>query len=316
MLDLDAVAVFVKVVQAGSFSLAAKQLGIPNSTVSARVSRLEKRLGVTLLQRTTRRSRLTEAGDTYFRLAAQAVDQLTNAEAGIGAAQAEPHGSLRITAPSDPAPSWIAELIAGFRKQHPKVDVEIVYTDQLLDLLAERIDVALRPGHLRDSRLVARRIGWCYWMLFASPSYLRKAGAPSHPRQLRAHSLLQFTKRGREHWRLGSGSKVVAIPRPRHVLANDTSLVRHLALAGNGIALIPLHICREDVRAGRLVHVLPDWAGKADPVHLIYVSQKFVPAKIRTFVDYAASSLQSAFAPAENLRVRALPGQRNLTVGR
>jgi DNA-binding transcriptional LysR family regulator len=298
--DLDTVAVFVKVVQAGSFSRAAKQLGMPNSTVSAHVSRLEKRLGITLLQRTTRRLRLTEGGESYFRLAAQAVDDLASAEASIGAAQAEPQGTLRITAPADIATDWFSELTADFRRQYPKVDIEFVFADQVLDMLAERIDVALRAGNLRDSRLVARRVGFGYWMLFASPSYLRKAGMPSHPRQLRGHSLLQFTKLGREHWRLGRRSSVITIPLPRNVLANDATLVRRLALAGNGIALLPIHMCREDVRAGRLVRVLPEWVGKTDPVHLIYVSQKFVPAKVRAFVDYAANSIQRVFGPAEN----------------
>ena len=300
MPDLDAVAVFVKVVQAGSFSRAAKQLGMPNSTVSACVSRLEKRLGVTLLQRTTRRSRLTEAGESSFRLAAQAVDDLASAEANIGAAQAEPQGALRITAPVDIAADWFSEMTADFRRHYPKIDIEFVFTDQALDMLAERIDVALRAGRLRDSRLVARRVGFGYWMLFASRPYLRKAGTPSNPRQLLGHSLLQFAKLGREHWRLSRGSSVSTIPLPRNVLANDANLVRRLALAGNGIALLPIHMCREDVRAGRLVRVLPEWAGRTDPVHVIYVSQKFVPAKVRAFVDYAVNSLQRVFAPAEN----------------
>ena len=298
MPDLDAVAVFVKVVQAGSFSRAAEQLGMPNSTVSAHVSRLEKRLGVTLLQRTTRRSRLTEAGENYFRLASQAVDDIASAEAQLSAAQSEPQGYLRITAPVDIAADLFPELIAEFRRKYPKVDIEFVFTDHVLDMLAERVDVALRAGHLRDSRLVARRVGLSYWMLFASPSYLREAGPPTHPRKLRDYSLLQFTKLGREHWRLGRGSSVFRIPLPHKLLANDATVVRRLALAGNGIALLPLHMCREDVRGGALVRVLPEWDGRTDPVHIIYLRQKFVPAKVRAFVDHAAHSLQRVFGPA------------------
>ena len=296
MPDLDPVAVFVKVVQAGSFGRAAEQLGMPNSTVSAYVSRLEKRLGVTLLQRTTRRSRLTEAGEKYFRLAAPAVDEIARAEAQMSAAQSEPQGYLRVTAPTDIATDWFSELTAEFRKLYPKVDIEFVFTDQVVDMLAERIDVALRAGTLRDSRLVARRVGLAHWMLFASPSYLREAGTPGDPQQLRNHSLLQFTRFGREHWRLSRGARVRTIPLPHNVLANDATLVRRLALAGVGIALLPMYMCREDLRAGRLVRVLPEWAGKTDPVHVIYLRQKFVPAKVRVFVDYAANSLQRIFA--------------------
>jgi DNA-binding transcriptional LysR family regulator len=300
MPDLDAVAVFVKVVQAGSFSRAAEQLGMPNSTVSARVSRLEERLGVTLLQRTTRTSRLTEAGENYFRLASRGLDEIASAEAQITAAQSEPQGYLRITAAADMATDWFSELIAEFRKKYPKVDIEFVFTDQVLDMLAERIDIAFRASHLRDSRLIARRAGLSYWMLFASPSYLRQAGTPDHPRELRDHSLLQFTKLGREHWRLSRGSTVVTIPLPHNVLANDATVVRRLALAGNGIALLPINMCRDDVREGGLVRVLPEWAGKTYPVHIIYVRQKFVPAKVRAFVDYAANSLQRVFSPADH----------------
>jgi DNA-binding transcriptional LysR family regulator len=300
MLDLDSVAVFVKVVQAGSFSRAAEQLAMPNSTVSSYVARLERRLGVTLLQRTTRRSRLTEAGETYFRRAAQAVGEIAGAEAQITAMQSEPQGCLRVTAPADIGTNWFSELTAEFRKQYPKVDIEFVFTDQVLDMLEQRIDVAIRAGHLRDSRLVARRVGWSYWMLFASPSYLREAGTPAHPRQLRDYSLLQFTKFGREQWRLSRGSSTFTIPLPHNILANDATLLRRLALGGNGIALLPIHTCQEDVRAGGLVRVLPEWIGKTDPVHLIYVRESFVPAKVRAFVDYVAKSLQRVFSPSDH----------------
>ncbi len=293
--DLDAVAVFVKVARAGSFSRAAAQLNMPNSTVSTYVSKLERRLGVALLQRTTRRLRLTEAGENYFRLASQAVDEIANAEAQINAAQAEPQGLLRITAPADIATEWFCELTARFRERYPKIDLEFVFTDQVLDMIAERIDIALRAGQLRDSRLVARRVGMAYWMVFASPSYLQRSGAPEHPRQLRNQSLLQFTQLGREHWRLTRGTSVVMVPLPHNVMANDATLVRRLALAGNGIALLPIHMCRADVSAGRLVRVLPEWAGKADPVHLVYSSQKYVPAKVRAFIDHAAASLRDVF---------------------
>ena len=297
MLDLDAIAVFVKVVQAGSFRRAGEQLAMPNSTVSACVSRLEKRLGVTLLQRTTRSSRLTEAGESYFRLAAQAVEQITNAEAQISAAQTEPQGILRITAPVDIATDWFSAMTADFRSRYPKIDLEFVFTDQLLDIRAERIDVALRAGSLPDSRLVARRVGLSCWMLFASPAYLRKVRPPSQPRQLASHSLIQFTKAGREHWRLRRGLKVSTISLPHNILANDATLVRRLALAGNGIALLPFYLCREELLAGRLVRVLPEWAGKSDPIHLVYARERFISAKVRAFIDFAARSLQRVFNP-------------------
>ena len=294
-MDVDAVRVFVKVVQAGSFGQAARQLGMPNSTVSARVSRLERRLGVTLLQRTTRKLRLTETGERYFRQAAQAIDELLAAETQVNAAQAEPQGMLRVTAPADLATDWFAEMACEFKRRYPKIDLELVLTDKVLDLIAEGVDIAVRAGPLRDSRLVARRIGTAYWMPFASRSYVRRAGAPTHPRHLRDHALLQFTKLGKERWRMTRGKKVVSVPVPRSLLVNDSMLVKRLAVAGSGIAMLPLHICRDELSAGALVRVLPDWDGTADPIHLVYSGQKFVAAKVRVFVDFAADSLKQVF---------------------
>ncbi len=294
-MDLDAVGVFVKVVQAGSFSRAARQLAMPNSTVSARVSRLERRLGVTLLQRTTRKLRLTEVGESYFRQASQAIDEVLNAEAQVNAAQLEPQGLLRITAPIDMAADHFVNLISEFEKRNPKISFELVFTHQVLDLVAEGIDVAIRTGQLRDSRLIARRVGTANWVPLASPSYLRKAGTPGHPRQLRNHALLQFTQLGRDHWRLSRGKSAVSVPLPHRVIVNDATIVRSLAVSGNGIALLPTYFCRTEMREGGLVRILPEWIGKADPVHLVYPGQKFVAAKVRAFVDVAVDALKQVF---------------------
>jgi DNA-binding transcriptional LysR family regulator len=294
-MDLDAVRVFVKVVQAGSFSQAARQLGMPNSTVSARVAQLERQLGVGLLQRTTRRLRLTEAGESYFRRASRAVEEIFSAEAQVSSTHSDPQGSLRITAPIDMASDCFANLISEIRKAHPKISVEFVFTDEVVDLIAQGMDIAIRAGHLKDSRLVARRVGTACWTPFASPSYLRKAGTPIHPRELRNHALVQFTRMGREHWRLSRGKHLVSVPLPHQVMVNDFTLVKSLAMSGNGIALLPTYACRTELGLGTLVRVLPEWVGKADPVHVVYPAQKFVPAKVRAFADLAADRLKQVF---------------------
>lgn len=294
-MDLDAVGVFVKVVQAGSFSRAAQQLAMPNSTVSARVSRLERRLGVTLLQRTTRRLRLTEVGESYFRQASQAVGEILNAEAQVNAAQLEPQGLLRITAPIDMAADHFVKLICEFGKMYRKISFELIFTHQVLDLVAEGIDLAIRAGQLRDSRLVARRVGTANWMPLASPSYLRKAGTPKHPRQLRNHDLLQFTQMGRDHWRLSRGNSAVSVPLPHQIIVNDATIVRSLAVSGGGIALLPTYFCRTEIGQGSLVRILSEWTGKADPVYLVYPGQKYVAAKVRAFVDVAVDALKQVF---------------------
>src|SRR5688572_7199212 len=206
-MDLNEISVFLKVVQAGSFTQAAAQLGIPNSTASARVSALERRLGVTLLQRTTRKLRLTEAGETYFRRAAQGLEQIVEAETEVSASQRAPQGMLRVTAPIDLGATCLAGLISAFREKYPAVSVELVFTDRFVDLVAEGVDVAVRAGKLRDSALIARKVGLAEWIPTASPAYLKKAGTPRHPRELTGHACLQFTPLGTEHWHLTDGKQ-------------------------------------------------------------------------------------------------------------
>ncbi|MCJ0763445.1 LysR family transcriptional regulator [Variovorax terrae] len=285
--DLNEVLVFVKVVQAGSFSQAARQLGMPNSTVSARVSGLERRLGVTLLQRTTRKLSLTEAGSAYFQRAAQGLDGILQAEAEVAAAQQEPQGLLRVTAPADMGDFCLVELLSALQRQHPRLGVEMVFTDRYVDLVAEGVDVAIRAGRLRDSSLVARQVGQACWVPFASPAYLKTAGALAHPKDLRRHTCLQFTPLGRSSWELGSERSSVTVPMDARCLANDMNLIKALALSGHGVALLPTYACHAEVQSGKLVRVLPRWRAKADPVHLVYPGQRFVPPKLRVFIGAA-----------------------------
>lgn len=292
-MDLNEIKAFVRVVQAGSFRQAAAQLGMPNSTVSAKVSALERRLGVTLLQRTTRKLRLTEAGEAYFRQASQGLEDLAKAEAEVSAAQRAPQGLLRVTAPADFGNTCLVDLLGAFRKRHPQVRVELVFTDRFVDLVAEGIDVAIRAGTLRDSGLVARKVGIACWTPFASPAYLKRAGTPAHPRALREHACLQFTPLGRDHWQLTQGKSTVTAPLAREVLANDMQMVKALAVSGRGIALLPTFACHRELERGTLVRVLPGWRARADPMHLVYPGQRFVAPKVRAFVDVAVDELEA-----------------------
>ena len=294
-MDLNEISVFVKVVQAGSFTKAAAQLGIPNSTASARVSALERRLGVTLLQRTTRRLRPTEVGEAYFRRAAQGIAQIVEAETEASGSQRTPQGLLRVTAPVDLGAACLVGLVAAFRKQYPAVSLELVFTDRFVDLVAEGVDLAIRAGRLRDSALIARRIGVAHWILLAAPSYLAATGTPSHPRELIDHACLQFTPLGIDHWQLTDGAREINVPVPRQLLANEINFAKALAVAGKGIALLPSYICHAESRAGKLVRVLPAWHARTDPVHLVYPGQKFVAPKVRAFADMAYDALKVVF---------------------
>jgi DNA-binding transcriptional LysR family regulator len=290
-MDLNETAVFVKVVQAGSFSAAARLLGLPPSTVSTRVSRLEQRLGVTLLQRTTRRLHLTEAGTLYFDHAATGLEHMLDAEAAVTTARGEARGRLRVTAPADFGDTLLSGLVCALHRLHPKIDIELILTDRFVDLVAEGVDVAIRAGELEDSSLVAKRVGIACWAPFASPDYLRDAPRLDKPQSLSMHRCLQFTQLGKETWALSNDKGSISVPMPGHVIVNDFGVVRAMTLAGDGIGLLPTYMCRDEVESGALVRVLPKWFARADPVHLVYPRQRFVPPKLRAFIDVATDEL-------------------------
>ncbi|UXY16043.1 LysR family transcriptional regulator [Chitiniphilus purpureus] len=295
-MDLNEAAVFVKVVEAGSFSAAARQLGLPTSTVSTRVARLENRLGVTLLQRTTRRLHLTEPGALYYRHAAAGLGCMLDAEAAVTASSTEPRGRLRVTGPADLGDQLMADIVSRLRRQHPKVSVDLVLTGHYVDLVAEGVDVAIRTGPLKDSTLIAKHVGIACWAPFASPDYLAAAPPVTAPQALRHHHCLQFTPLGKEAWTLADPQGSVVVPLPGEVLVDDARVVHALALAGEGVALLPVHLCRQDCAQGRLVRILPEWHARADPIHIVYPRQRFMPPKLRAFVDLAAEALRQWLA--------------------
>lgn len=291
-MDFNQVAVFVKVVQAGSFSAAARLLGLPTSTVSNRVATLEKRLGVTLLQRTTRRLKLTEPGELYFQHAATGLGHMLEAEAAVTESVGEPTGLLRVTAPADIGDHILSGILTRMRHLHPKVRIELVLMNHYVDLVAEGVDVAIRTGDLKDSSLIAKHVGIARWVPFASPGYLRSAPPLDSPQALRHQACLQFTPLGKEAWTLAGPTGGVVIPLSGQVMVNDVRVVRSMVLASEGVALLPRYLCREECAAGKLVQVLPEWHARADPLHIVYPRQRFMPPKLRVFVDLVADELR------------------------
>jgi DNA-binding transcriptional LysR family regulator len=292
-IDLNEAAVFVRVVQAGSFSAAARLMGLPTSTLSTRVSRLEKRLGVTLLQRTTRRLNLTEAGAIYFEHASEGLGHMLEAEAAVTESTGEVKGLLRVTAPADIGDTILARIVNRVRQAHPKVSVDLVLMSRYVDLVAEGVDVALRTGILQDSSLIAKPVGIACWAPFASPDYLKSAPPLTQPQQLRQHRCLQFTPLGKEHWTMSNAAGSLTVHMAGNVLVNDVRVIQSMALSGEGVALLPPYLCRNECDDGLLVRVLPDWKAKADPLNIVYPKQRFVPPKLRAFIDIAAEELRA-----------------------
>jgi DNA-binding transcriptional LysR family regulator len=297
--DLNEIQVFVKVAQTGSFTLAAKELQMPNSTVSARVSSLEKRLGVTLIQRTTRKLNLTPAGRNYFESCLKGLEQIAGAETEVTAGQGEPSGRLRITTPANVASAMMTDLFTKFLQQYPKIELELLLVDRRVDLVSEGVDLALRAGELKDSSLIAKKLGLSYFATFASPSYVKKMGVPREPKELTQHQCIQFVTMGREKWEFINGKTRVSVPMKQKLVVDDLPMAKALAISGNGIALLPTFICGQEAKSGRLVRVLPEWASNSHPVSFVYPAQKFVNPKVQAFISFASETLKARFADLE-----------------
>ncbi len=291
-MNLDGIEVFVKVVQAGSFSQAAKILGMPNSTVSAKVSQMERRLGVTLLQRTTRKLNLTQAGKSYFRRCAQALNDLQAAESELATAQSEPQGVLRLTAPVEIGHSVLPAVIRAYLQKHARMTVDLIVTNRLLDLITEGVDVAVRAGKLKDSALIARRFALGRFTLWASPVYLKNHSAPSHPKELSRHNFLQFSLFKSRPLELTNGKDSVKIAVSGRLLADDFEVLKSCAVLGEGIAFLPSFLCGEEKTHNKLVRVLPGWHGDSVSFSLVYPAQRFVSPKVRAFIAVAEEMLK------------------------
>lgn len=298
-MDLNEVAVFIQVVQSGSFTQAAKKLGMPNSTVSQKVSSLEKRLGITLIQRTTRKLNVTPAGQAYFKKCIQGLEEIQSAELELAATQGEPNGLLRVTAPVELGASILPDLISEYTRKFPKVRVEVILSDRRMDLLSENIDLAIRAGELKDSTLIARKIGAGCFITVAAPKYLKANGTPSHPRDLAKHECLQFTPVGLEEWKFVGPKGSLNVGLPGRVVINDLTAIRRLALVGDGIAMLPTHFVFNELKSGKLVRVLPEWRSILSPAHFVYPAQRFVTPKLSAFMEMAMEPLKKSFEGVE-----------------
>lgn len=291
-MDLNEVSVFIKVVQLGTFSGAAKALSMPNSTVSFKVSALEKRLGVTLIQRTTRKIHVTPLGQEYFNKCLQGLDIIQSADIEFLERHSEPRGQLRITAPAELGANLLSEIIPRYLAKFPKVSVDVILTDRRVDLLQEGIDLAIRAGDLKDSSLIAKKLGTVYFALFASPQYTNSHRPILTPADLKNHQLIDFTPMTTGEWKLISKSSSAKIPSQRRILVNDLRIVKQFAIAGSGVALLPTFFCLEAVRAKMLTRVLPEWHTYKAPVHFVYPAQKFVLPKLSEFINLASDDIK------------------------
>lgn len=287
-MDMDSISVFVKVVESGSFSAAARLLKMPKTTVSGKIAALEKRLGVTLIQRTTRKLHVTTAGQTYFRHCVLAVRELEQAEAELFADQGTPRGVLRITAPADLGHSLLPRIMCEYLKRHPDVEVEMIVTNRIVDLVGEGVDLAIRAGALKDSTLVAKKffdIRACFW---ATPAYLKKFGVPQHPQDLQNHSLIAHSLLRGGGNELTDGRSTVRLTAKPRIRADDFETIKSLILLKEGTGLLPEFLVARESKSKDLVPVLPKWTVRdSGSFSFVYPGQKYASPKVRALIDLA-----------------------------
>lgn len=296
MLDLNDVATFVQVVRCGSFAEASRRLGVPPNTLSRRVQQLEAQLGSRLMQRSTRNLTLTQAGQTFHERCASAVDGLVDAGHDLMSINHEPSGLVRVAAPADFFDFFPMEWLTEFLAAHPKVRVDFVLSDGRADLIAERIDVAIRGGILEDSSFFARKVldagidG-----LVASPAYISARGAPGSLQELPSHDCLVFGHpSGRTSWQLtGPDGHAAEVDVAGRFSGNTVQALRKAALAGLGIALLPSTMTRRDLRAGLLAPVLPGYHRAGHGVNLVYPSRRHLPLAVSAFIDLVIDRLSA-----------------------
>ncbi len=271
------------VVREGSFTRAAKQLGVSKQSVSLRVSKLEEALGVRLLERTTRSLRPTEAGARYVERCAAIAADIDAANHDVQQTQVEPSGLLRMSSPYLFGRRFLMPVVAAFMKRWPKVSVDLALSDRKVDLLEEGIDVAIRIGPLDDSSLATRRIGAARIHVVASPAFLTRHGRPT---ARTVSALPSVGMRPSETWTVGA-VEVKVTPR---LVVNDLELVCDAAMAGVGLAQVPELVCAQALKAGKLVALFEDGGAPVRPVMAVMPSRRFVAPKVRLFVDALAAA--------------------------
>lgn len=284
---LSALSGFVQSVNLGSFSAAAKHLGVSQPAISQQIRGLEDQLGTRLLNRTTRQLQLTEAGERYYAYARDILERMVEADRSIQSDETQMSGPLSIGLPLGFAESVLSDFLIRFKKEHPCLLLDISLSDQFVDVIQERLDVAIRMGEIRDERLIVRRLGVAQRCLVASPEYLDRKGRPRHPAELPEHEYLLYKN-------ISTGDRVpfistlgekLSIKINPAMIVNNSSTLRQAALAGLGISIANRWLIEPYLASGELELVLPEWQYPPHPIHAVYPSNRFIPIKVRRFVD-------------------------------
>jgi DNA-binding transcriptional LysR family regulator len=284
--------IFVRIVETGSFSAVAREMAMSQPTISKQIGALERSLNTRLLNRTTRSLSLTEAGAAYYERCRKIIDQIQAAETSLGAVEGALAGTLSVNSSVAFGQMFLTQLVLDFQKLHSELAVILTLNDRYIDLVEEGIDVAIRFGRLMDSGLVARRVASSPVALVAAPEYVAEHGVPSHPSELTRHSCLHYTylSTGNE-WVFPSPRGEVRVRISGTFRSNNGYALRDAMLGGHGIAIMPLVFVQRELEDGRAIALLPEFTNNALPVNAVYPAGRYVPDKLRAFVDFVQTRL-------------------------
>jgi DNA-binding transcriptional LysR family regulator len=298
MHDLNDLLFFAAVVEQNGFSAAARALNVPKSSVSRRVDRLEQRLGVRLLERSTRKLRLTEIGSSYFARCKTILAELETAEQDLALSRSDPIGKIRVSCPNAIAQTALARILPGFMTSYPLVRVQVIATNRPVDLIEERVDVAIRARlRLTDEALTMRRLGTSAMIFVASPDFVAAHDMPADPADLARLPFLSFQEDvPRPSWKLtGPHNEIRSVSFDPVLWASDFNILVESACAGRGVALLSMEVVGRALQEGRLVRVLPDWHSEDVTIHLVFTTRRGLAPAVRAFIDYLVERFEVAW---------------------
>lgn len=290
----SAIPIYVAVVESGGFSNAARKLGISKAAVSKRISQLEDHLGVRLLQRTTRRLYLTEAGERYFEYATKALSAAVDAESAATQMQGKPKGLLRIHTLMSFGNLHIAPLISEFLQQYPDIQIDMVMDDNIVDLMDGNFDIAIRAGDLPDSSLIARKLTELRSVLCASPSYVSHFGKPESPEALLTHNCVFYSYSSRaQEWAFFSEHEPQTVHITGNFQVNNSEALCRVLLDGAGIGRLPSFVANPYIATGQLIPLLENYSMPSKPLYAVFKERLFLPEKVRVFLDFITEKIKA-----------------------
>lgn len=298
---LTAMEVFVRIVETGSFSAVAREMGMTQPTVSKQLTALEKQLKTRLLNRSTRQLSLTEAGASYYESSKRIIDTVHEAEGNLGLLQTQLTGVLRVNSSIGLGQVYLGPLLLKFQEAHPGLSLDLSYSDRYVDLVEEGIDVAIRIGKLNDSTLAARRIGSSLRCVIATPEYLKRHGTPEVPQDLVNHNCLLYAylSTGNE-WTFNGRDGEIRVKVTGNFRSNNGEAIRQAVFANLGIAVSPDWLILRELEEGRLISLMPDYAPPPAEINAVYPSARHVSAKVRAFTEFVRAEFQEI--PALKIR--------------